>query len=362
MMKHRITYSILTGLIGCGLLGFSAVGFAGEWEKKVNLPQLGDRAVGIWGLGVQPFNGKLYGFGGQDDMKPPGRFVGEYDPIKDVWEVKRKWQRGRFRVSSAIVRGKIYAFGGTEDNFQALPLVDEYDPKTDTWTPKADMPTPRMSTLAAVVGGKIYVIGGADSFFFPSAAVEVYDPVNDSWEKKADMPNPRWGAGVFAARSKIYVCGGAVDNTHQKYTDLTEEYDPKTDTWTPKAKMPLDYYDMSVSFVNSGKAYAIGGRTFKGNDRDGQPIEGWILHWTVFEYDLEKNKWTRLKDQMPTPRATLVTAVLDGKIYAVGGHGAGGPRKETEVYTPDGWPFPKAFSVDPQGKLATMWGDLKQRQ
>ena len=50
--------------------------FAGEWEPKVKLPQLGDRAVGMWGLGVEAFNGKLYGFGGQDDLKPPGKFCG----------------------------------------------------------------------------------------------------------------------------------------------------------------------------------------------------------------------------------------------------------------------------------------------
>ena len=120
MMKHRIAYSILIGLIVCGLLGFSAASFAGEWEKKVNLPQLGDRAVGIWGLGVQPFNGKLYGFGGQDDLKPPGKFVGEYDPAKDVWEVKKKWQRGRFRVSSAIVRGKSMLLGERRITFKRL--------------------------------------------------------------------------------------------------------------------------------------------------------------------------------------------------------------------------------------------------
>ena len=354
-MKYRIIHYILIGLILCGLLGFSPTSFAGKWEAKA--PLLRQR----WGLGTETVNGKIYAIGGQDDLQVPGKIVREYDPEKDQWADKKEWQRGRFRIGSTVVREKIYTFGGTEDNFQAVPLTDEYDPKTDTWTPKTDMPTARMATLAAVVGGKIYVIGGADSFFFPSGAVEVYDPVTDTWEKKADMPNPRWGAGVFAARGKIYICGGAVDNTHQKYTDLTEEYDPKTDTWTPKAKMPLDYYDMSVSFVNSGKAYAIGGRTFKGNERDGTNVQGWILHWTVFEYDLEKNRWSRLKDQMPTGRGTLATAVVNGKIYAIGGH-HNGPRRETEAYTPDGWPFPKTFSVSPQGKLATVWAEIKQRQ
>ena len=217
-----------------------------------------------------------------------------------------------------------------------------------------------MMTATAVVAGKIYVIGGAESFYFPSAAVEVYDPITDTWEKKADMPNPRWGTAVFAARGKIYVCGGAVDQSHLKYTDLTEEYDTQTDTWTQKGDMPLAYYDMGTRFVNSGKAYALGGRTFGGENRDGRLVEGWRYHWTVFEFDVDNGKWTRLRDQMPTARASLATAVLNGKIYAIGGH-IGIPAV-TEVYTPNGWPFPAAFSVSPQEKLATVWGEIKQKQ
>ena len=359
-MKHWIPRYLLTGLIVCGILGFSTMAFGGKWEEKATFPKLGAISGGAWLLGAETVNGKIYIFGGQDDLQPAGKFVHVYDPDKDVWTKLNKWQRGRFRLDSAVIRGKIYAVGGTEDNFQAVPFLDEYDPKTDTWTAKADMPTARMMTATAVVGGKIYVIGGAESFFFPSAAVEVYDPVTDTWEKKADMPNPRWAAGAFAARGKIYVCGGAVDQSHQKYTDLTEEYDPKTDTWTKKADMPVAYHDMSVSFVNNGKAYAIGGKAFGGNDRDGRLSDKWRYHWTVFEYDVEKNKWTRLKDEMPTPRASLATTVLDGKIYAIGGH-VGIPGI-TEVYTPDGWPFPKAFSVSPQGKLATKWGEIKRNQ
>jgi N-acetylneuraminic acid mutarotase len=257
----------------------------------------------------------------------------------------------------AAVGGKIYTIGGAESFFFPSAVVEVYK--------KADMPTARLGLSAAVIGGKIYTIGGAESFFFSSGAIEVYDPltdpVSDTWEKKADMPNPRWGISTVAVASKIYVFGGAVDNTHQKYTDLTEEYNPKTDTWTKKADMPIKFFDMAASFVNSGKAYIIGGKTFDGRDKDGTKVEGWILHWTVLEYDVEKNKWQRLNDEMPTGRGTLASSVVDGKIYVIGGHN-NGPRREVEVYTPDGWPFPKAFSVSPQGKLATKWGAIKQRQ
>ena len=341
-MQHRIRYYILTGLIMCGLLGFSTIGFAGEWEEKADMPQIGAHSGGIWGLGASVVDGKIYTIGGQDDLVASGKVVREYDPEKDEWTDKKKLTQGRFRLGAATVRNKIYAFGGTANNFETLPNVDEYDPKTDTWTVKANMPTPRMGFAIAVVGGKIYTIGGAESFFFPSAVIEVYDPVTDTWEKKGDMPNPRWGMPAVVVKGKIYIFGGALDNTHQKYTDLTEEYDPKTDTWTKKADMPIEFFDMSASFVNSGKAYIIGGKTFDGKEKDGTKFQGWVLHWTVFEYDVEKNKWQRLNDEMPTGRGTLATAAVDGKIYAIGGH-HNGPRREVEVYTPDGWPFPRLF-------------------
>ena len=354
-MKQRITHYILIGLIACGLFGVPPTSFAGKWEPKALL--LRQR----WGLGTETVNGKIYAIGGQDDLPAAGKRVAEYDLGKDQWTEKKTIPTGRFRIATGMVRGKIYVFGGTANNFEALPTVEEYDPKTDTWTKKADMPTARLGLTAAVVGGKIYTIGGAESFFFSSGAVEVYDPVSDTWEKKADMPNPRWGISAVAVASRIYVFGGAVDNTHQKYTDLTEEYNPKTDTWTKKADMPIKFFDMAASFVNSGKAYIIGGKTFNGRDKDGPKVQGWILHWTVLEYDVEKNKWQRLNDEMPTGRGTLASSVVAGKIYVIGGHN-NGPRREVEVYTPDGWPFPKAFSVSPQGKLATKWGAIKQRQ
>ena len=138
-MKQRI---ILTGLIMCGLLGFSTIGFAGEWEEKPDMPQIGAHAGGIWGLGANVVNEKIYTIGGQDDLVVPGKVVREYDPEKDEWTDKKKLIQGRFRLGTATVRNKIYAFGGTANNFETLPNVDEYDPKTDTWTVKANIADP----------------------------------------------------------------------------------------------------------------------------------------------------------------------------------------------------------------------------
>ena len=359
-MKHIIRNWILTGLILYELFGFSAVSSAGTWKVGENL-----MPTRRWGLSTSVVNGKIYAIGGQDDT-PQVSKVEEYDTEKDVWTEKKSMPTGRFRHAAAAVGGKIYVLGGTPNNFQALATVEEYDTKADSWTKKADMPTARMGLAAAVVGGKIYAIGGAADFFFPTGAVEAYNPATDTWEKKPDMANPRWNLAAAAVLSKIYVFGGAVDNSHQKATDLVEEYDTKTDTWIPKAKMQRDLHGLGAAFVNSGKIYTIGGQKWKGKGGF-QNLAGGPTHWTMYatvaEYDPEKNRW-EIKEDMPTPRSTLGVSVVDGKVYAIGGWEGTccGDRNKVEVYTPDGWPFPKTFSVSPQGKLATIWGAIKQKE
>ena len=114
--------------------------------------------------------------------------------------------------------------------------------------------------------------------------------------------------------------------------------------------MPTRRWGLPTSVVN-GRIYAIGGQ-------DDTPTVS-----KVEEYDTEKDAWTEKAD-IPTGRFRHATAVVGGKIYAIGGWEGSccGDRNKVEVYTPDGWPFPKAFLVSPQGKLATVWGRIKQNQ
>ena len=58
--------------------------------------------------------------------------------------------------------------------------------------------------------------------------------------------------------------------------------------------------------------------------------------------------------------------MVNGKIYAIGGAGAGVPGESVagvvglvEEYTPEGW---KPTSVSPQGKLTATWGEMKHNR
>jgi N-acetylneuraminic acid mutarotase len=77
-------------------------------------------------------------------------------------------------------------------------------------------------------------------------------------------------------------------------------------TWTQKADMPTARY-CAASAVVDGKIYVIGGA----------PVPCGITT-VVEEYDPAADTWTRRAD-MPTARQGVVAAAVDGIIYAIGG-------------------------------------------
>jgi len=133
------------------------------------------------------------------------------------------------------------------------------------------------------------------------------------WTNKADMPTPRWGLSSAVVDGKIYVIGGGTSEggPDEKLLAALEEYDPVTNTWTRKDDMPTPRGWMSPSSaVVDGKIYVIGG----GASWD----EADCCKPTVEEYDPSTDTRTRKAD-MPTGRDSLATVAVDGKIYAIGG-------------------------------------------
>jgi hypothetical protein len=115
-------------------------------------------------------------------------------------------------------------------------------------------------------------------------------------------------------------------------------------SWTSKAPMHVARAGLGVAVVN-GKIYAIGGSTRSGGGgtRSGPlPYTGGVVG-TNEEYDPAADTWT-FKAPMPTSRVGFATAVYQNKIYCI--------RDETnEVYDPatDTWetktpmPTPRSY-------------------
>jgi len=92
-----------------------------------------------------------------------------------------------------------------------------------------------------------------------------------------------------------------------------EIYDPATDSWSAAAPLPTARAKLSAAEVN-GKIYVFGGAT------------SWNINtslWadalnTVEIYDPSMNTWTT-GTAMPTARNGLAAVAVNGKIYALGG-------------------------------------------
>lgn len=164
-------------------------------------------------------------------------------------------------------------------------------------------------------------------------------PQGGVWTIKSPIPTPRCGHAVVEVNGKIYAIGGfARQDTSYYYCPTVEEYDPETDTWCQKTAMPTPRDGLVAAVVND-KIYAVGGRD----------SVGYLS--TNEEYDPATDTWVS-KTPMSAPRSEFAVAVVDGKIYATGGWD-GGIVATNEEYDPisDMWTV-RASLPTPRRSLA----------
>jgi hypothetical protein len=250
---------------------------------------------------------------------------------EDSWIELKPMPTARSGLGVAVVDGKIYAIGGC-CNGSYLGTNEMYDPETDTWTTKTLMPTPRSSFAIATYQNKIYVIGGyAGNPLSCLKTTEVYDTLTDTWETKSEIPLN--GRGSFCANvvnGKIYLIGGMLAPwIYAPLPEATLVYDPKEDSWTKKSPIPTPVYDY-ISAVVDNKIYIIGGRSTTA-------IKG-----LTQIYDPENDTWSKGK-AMPLPVCYAGAGVTEGvlapkRVYIIGGKTSLGPNETytdtTQIYDP----------------------------
>ncbi len=325
-MKREFIF-LLTSLMLIGVLGTASMSQeSGTWTQKADMPTA--RCV----MDSAVVDGKIYVIGGAPVNYGATAVVEEYDPATDTWSTRADMPTARQMETVAVVGGIIYVIGGNEGlpaGDRDLSVVEAYDPATDTWTRKADMPAARCGPTSAVVDGIIYVIGGmsatpagyqADDVEVLST-VEAYDPATDIWTRKADMPTARYFTGACVVDGRIYVSGGITAWKGYSNISTVEIYDPRTDTWTKGADMPRAKWGHTASAVD-GKMYIIGGESYELANLwyDGKisEYEMGTLFSIAYMYDPAADTWT-MAANIPTSRSWLTAAVVDGKIYAIGG-------------------------------------------
>lgn len=242
------------------------------------------------------------------------------------------------------VDGRIYVAGGLlNPNTGVSAHFDAYDPQDDAWHRLAPLPAARHHVGLAEADGSVYAVGGF-SGGFPRWRAEadtfVYSPEDDTWSDGVPLPGPRAEFVVESVDDRVYVIGGRVPETPgaTSFTthvdsDSTEVFDPATGRWSAAAPAPTAR-NSAASAVLDGRIYVIGGREFSLAD-DGSAVQENLA--TVEVYDPVSDTWAETAP-LPEPRGGLAAAVHDGAIYVFGGEQHG---PEPEVYD-DVWRYDPA--------------------
>jgi N-acetylneuraminic acid mutarotase len=187
---------------------------------------------------------------------------------------------------------------------------------TGRWVAKERLPIARSHCPTAVYQGRIYGFGGGGPSFKSLNSTIIYDPQTGQWLRGADMPTLRSGAIAMAVGKSIYIIGGGFkqENGTFRFLRTTEIYYPEEDRWEkgPDMLMPHDY---PAGALLDGKIYILGGHhpdsTLAGPKTD-----------PGFDFcerlDLKTGKWEQIAP-LPTPRFALDAVVMDGRILTMGG-------------------------------------------
>ncbi len=273
--------------------------------------------------------------------------------ISSCWSTGKSMPTERIEMASSTIGNKIFIIGGYSD--KTTNIVEVYDSTKNEWSNTTYLPVKLDHLAAATYNNKLYVVGGFDAESKPSNRLFVYDPVMGKWEERKEMPTARGALTAEFVNGIMYVVGGDEDPSHitgayHPYGQVTtnEAYDPTSDSWAEKAPMPTARHH-HVSAVVDEKLYIIGGRyglSYADHNFNNSN--------TNEMYDPAQNKWSNLKS-IPTSRSGAAAATVNGSIYVLGGETKNYPSgtdytySENEKYEPLVNSWTRAESM-PSGK------------
>jgi N-acetylneuraminic acid mutarotase len=321
-----ITISLLTIVLISSTINLSLSSSDLSWSSGEKMPT---KRLELCEVAL---DGKIYLIGGMNRKDTAKSTVEVYDPGKNKWASVSPLPEKLNHPAADTYNGKIYVVGGFNGSGHSTNFLFIYDPLTNKWEQGKNMPTARAALTAKFVNGTLYAIGGDGDIQYnergiynPQGVVntnEAYDPKNNSWSIKAPMPTPRDHLTSAVVNEKIYVIGGRQPWGGPLFKDLdkNEMYDPSADTWSTLEPLPTNRSGMPAAVVD-GKIYVLGGESIR------------EIFYENEKYDPINNSWTQ-ESPMPTPRHGFGAVAIGNKIYTIaGGPQPGGDGSQTnEIY------------------------------
>lgn len=197
---------------------------------------------------------------------------------------------------------------------------------TVKWTTVAPSSIGRTEAPGIVADGKLYVFGGyIDTTYTPTKRADVYDPVNDTWTRITDLPKGITHSGITVDGKDIYIAGGypAKSTGGQMFaTRDVWKYNVDMNTWSAMPPLPQARGSGALEILGR-ELHFFGGSDINRVDK----VDHWVL-------SLDNGTGWRRAAPLPNPRNHLADAVLNNKLYAIGGQlGRSHTGTQTSVYS-----------------------------
>jgi len=277
--------------------------------------------------------------------------VSTFAAAQATWQSAAPMPLGVQEIYADVMNEKIYVGGGIpaeQENFSNQFVA--YDPQSDEWSTLAPIPAKRHHITISAVGGKIYGFGGFTGVF-PDWLIQnttyIYDDASNTWSDGPDMPVARGEHVALDVDGKIYAIGGRIAGapgakSFLEYVDTNsvDVFDTKQQTWSSGTSAPTPRNSQAAAVID-GKIYVVGGRQTQ-KDLDGKMR---IVNVRTLEvYDPKADQW-ETKAAMPLAQGGLAAAAYDGKLYVFGG----------EQWFPEKKLFSNAWVYEPE---VDRWGPV----
>ncbi len=164
--------------------------------------------------------------------------------------------------------------------------------------------------------------------------VTIENTAAKKWEVVSQLPTGRSAFSTAVVEGKIYVIGGTLfenESSGPFGLPTVEVYNPENNSWKKVADMPTPRSNAGAAVVD-GKIYVVGG--LAATDRR---MESNKILKVVEVYDPQTDTWESKQD-MSEPRLSFGIGVVDRKIYVMGGANFFENQwrlDHVEVYNPD---------------------------
>jgi serine/threonine-protein kinase PknK len=243
--------------------------------------------------------------------------------VNSRWVEQPHMLQPRAAAAAAVVGDLLIVTGGVDSNGALLDTTEVFD--GNSWTLGAPIPTPRQMLAGASDGKLMYTVGGT-SGDSDLTMVEAYDPAARTWTSLPALPTARSDLGVAITDGRLVAVGGMSGGQVLKSVSV---FDLTTKTWAGLPDMATARHGMAVDSVEKS-VYAIGGSTAVGDSQVVSTAE--VLKLPARKVQ-PASQWRALPDA-PTARLMMAWAVLNDKIWIMGGLRNGVSLTTVESYDP----------------------------